>query len=230
MNEGQIYILSDAIAVCTLPDGSTIDIKIERPNDLNRPYRIIRRVLKLSSDYRDPNYVERNGSRKFELEFQLSYDFHRMDLTPLLVSKSVLLKVPTYLYNDSRYYQEFEVRFINDELNQEPLNGLNVQHFHYAEKQANPVPNSGEILRFRSSPYTAAEFIGILTWFFPKTAMDNDSEPIPGFIISGETEDDLGLQISNLEPAEFGQENTTTVKVGYKYFNLESIILESNNG
>lgn len=228
MNEGQIYILSDSIAVCTMPDGSTKQITIQRPNDPNTPYRIIRRILKISSDYRDPLYRPKSGARKFELEFQLSYKSHRMDLTPLLVAESISLKVPTYIYKDDRYYSTFEVKLLNDQFIEEPIDGLKVAHLSSEFKKSNPVPNSSEILRFQTNPYTFSEFLTVLDWFQPNTVLDDDSEPIPGFAIVSDTDDELGFSVKAYEPAEFQDELNTTIKVGNKYFMIESILMESN--
>ncbi|MEQ9309683.1 MAG: hypothetical protein RLN90_09525 [Balneolaceae bacterium] len=230
MSDFQIYILSHVDVVCTMPDNSTKTITLERPNSPDKPYSIIRRVLKRSDDYRDPTFNERNGNRLFELEFQLAYQNHRMDLTPLLVSKSVELKVPSYLYSDSRYYKSYSVRFLNDELEESPKNGLKVAHLKSLLNSSNPSPNEGVVLRFKSKVYTASEFLELLPWFNPKTVQDDSGTPIPGFILTDETGDGLGLKISNYEPAEFTTELTTKIKVGSKYFTIESIIMESNNG
>lgn len=220
MNRETIYILSDSIAVCHLPDGSEREVTIQRPNDPRRPYQVQRRRLQIQNDYRDPNFNPQRGYNKFELEFILSWDHHLMNLDPLLVSERIDMKVPVYLYKDSRYYKEFSVTLQNTEFTEAKYQGIHVARHESDLKTANVVPNQGEQLRFITDSMNWDEYLEALGWFQPITLVGDDGQPLHGFV-AGEDLDDDSVEAVALDPAVFGAENNET-------FNLQGIEYQIN--
>lgn len=168
----QVYIISESTAVCHMPDESEIQVTIAAPNSAAKPFEVIRRRLKIQDDYRDPDFVLRKGYSKYELEFVLAFDHHRMDLTALLAAERIDLKVPSYLYADASYYKTFEVMLVNEELSQAKLAGMDHVRRSPSQPDANLLPNGPAELRFVSNAMNWTEYMAALSWFQPPTEID----------------------------------------------------------
>lgn len=220
MANNTIYILSDTVAECIMPNGTARDITIPKPNDPDKPYEVIWRKLRVQDRYRDPLYRPREGHNKFEFEFVLAYDHHKFhSLHYILIADRINLKVPTYLYEDNTYYKDVEVQCLNDQFSDKPYRGMK-----FASGNTS-WPNDSEVLRFRTDPYEWSEFEDEVREFSPIYLVGDDGELILGFAAGSETDDGEGVEAVAFEPAEYGSEQT----YNYSFGPITTINLESNN-
>ncbi len=221
----KFYIITDTTITLVMPDGSEQTMILEAPTAKDSPYEMDVQQVNVQEDFDDTAFNRQKGYKKFRFVFRYRYDYHRMDLIALLAAETVKLKVPVYLWDDDRYYQEFNCKLLNENFIRKAQNGIYAQG---SGQLNNKVPNGDQVLEFMSETYDLAEYLDVINYLHPFTVVTNDSEEIPGFIITAETDDGKGLVIEEVSPALYGSEQTRTIEVGNQSFNFDTLILESN--
>lgn len=222
MADNTFYIITSVDIELVMPDGTTRTMTLEAPNSRQKPYEMIAKQMAVNEDYRDPRFQYQRGHKKFYFEFVFGYDWHTMDLTSLLAAETVKLQVPVYLWEDSRYYQEFDCKLLNTEFSNAAKQGLYAQG---SGRYANRNRKASQELRFRSPTYEWDEYEDKIDFLHPVTLVGDDGEPIIGFVAGEESKDGEGVEAVALEPAEYGAQQT----YNYSFGSFSTINLESNN-
>jgi len=225
MSDKVFYIITDVDITLVMPDATEQTMTLQAPNSRQKPYEMIAQLVDIQEDYMDPEFQPQRGHKKFRFEFVFGYDWHRMDLTALLAAETVKLKVPVYLWEDSRYYQEFDCKLLNKEFSNAALQGLYAQG---TGGNSNRAPRGNQELRFRSPTYNWDELPELLRFLHGETLVGDDGEPIIGFVAGTQTEDGQGVEAEPYSPAATGSTQQRTYTIAGKDFNLNTVILQSN--
>lgn len=220
------YIITEISAVLVMPDDTERAFTFEPPNAKEGgAYEMELQPIQVQQDFDNATFNLKKGHNKWRFVFRLKYDHHKMDPMPVALAKSVKLKVPVYLWNDSRYYQEFVCVRRSAPVTKRSSSSIYAQG---VGRLSNHIPNQGEVFEFVSSTFEWNEVEDQINFLHPVTPITDTGEELTGFAIISDTEDGLGFTVKAYEPAEFQDEVNTTIKVGNKYFTIESILMESN--
>lgn len=217
------YIITDVPATLVMPDDTERAFTFESPNDREYPYEMILEPVSVQPDYEDANFQYTKGHTKWRFRFILRYDHHRMEAMPIALAKQVKLKVPVYLYRDSRYYQEFTCTRPTAQITRRSRTS---SHGRGVGSKANRVANGPETFEFISQTYEWDEVEDLITFINPVTPYTDEGEELTGFGVVGETADGLGLIIKAYAPATFLEE-PLTVSIGNLEFTYQVITLNS---
>ena len=224
-NPTSFYIITEIPATLVMPDDTERSFTFEAPNSKEGPYEIELQPVRVQDDFDNSNFQIIKGYSKWRFLFRIRYDRHKMNTIPVATAKQIKLKVPVYLWEDSRYYQEFTCTRRTEAVLRKPINSIYAQG---AGILSNHIPNGPEVFEFLSQTYEWDDVEDLIMFLHPETPITNEGEELTGFALVADTGDGLGFEIKAYSPAEFETELSTTIKVGKEYFTIESILMESN--